>query len=43
MGYDCFYNYKARGLEQVNNMTEAMEATKIPEITDGDFLFVPEL
>jgi len=40
--YDCFYNYKARGLKKVNNMTEALESTKIPEITDGDFLFVPK-
>ena len=43
MGYNCFYNYKARGLEQVNNITEALDAIKIPEITDGDFLFVPKL
>lgn len=42
LGYNCFYNYKGDGLRQVLDLTEALDATKIPEITDGDFLFVPE-
>ena len=42
MDYDCYYNYKANGLVKVYNLTDALQATKIPEITDGDFLFVPQ-
>jgi len=38
-GYKCFYNHRAQGLKLVKNLIEAMEAVKIPEITDGDFLF----
>src|SRR5210317_729413 len=38
-GYKCFYNHRAQGLKQVNNIQEGKEAQKIPEITDGDFLF----
>jgi len=37
--YKCYYNERAKGLKQVNNMNEALEAQKIPQITDGDFLF----
>lgn len=37
--YRCFYNHKGQGLKPVRNMNEALEATKIPQITDGDFLF----
>jgi len=39
-GYRCFYNHKGQGLRLVRNMKEALEAVKIPEITDGDFLFI---
>jgi len=39
-GYRCFYNHKGQGLKLVRNMKEALEAVKIPEITDGDFLFI---
>jgi len=38
--YRCFYNHKGQGLKLVRNMREALEAVKIPEITDGDFLFI---
>ena len=38
--YRCFYNHKGQGLRLVRNMKEALEAVKIPEITDGDFLFI---
>ena len=38
-GYICFYNHKGDGLKPVRNIQEGIEATKIPEITDGDFLF----
>jgi len=38
-GYRCFYNHRAEGLKPVRNIQEGIEATKIPEITDGDFLF----
>jgi len=38
--YRCFYNHKGQGLRLVRNMREALEAVKIPEITDGDFLFI---
>ena len=38
-GYRCFYNHKGQGLKPVRNIQEGIEATKIPEITDGDFLF----
>ena len=38
-GYRCFYNHKGQGLKPVLNINEGIEATKIPEITDGDFLF----
>ena len=38
-GYKCFYNHRAQGLKQVNNLQEGKEAQSIPEITDGDFLF----
>jgi len=37
--YRCFYNHRGQGLKPVRNMNEALEATKIPQITDGDFLF----
>ena len=37
--YKCFYNERAKGLKQVRNINEALEAQKIIEITDGDFLF----
>ena len=39
-GYRCFYNHKGQGLKMVRDMNEALEAVKIPEITDGDFLFI---
>ena len=39
--YKCYYNEKGNGLKPVNNMEDALKAIKIPEITDGDFLFVP--
>ena len=38
--YRCFYNHKGQGLKLVRDMKEALEAVKIPEITDGDFLFI---
>ena len=38
-GYRCFYNHKGQGLKPVRDTQEGVEATKIPEITDGDFLF----
>ena len=38
-GYRCFYNHKGQGLKPVRNIQEGVDATKIPEITDGDFLF----
>ena len=38
-GYRCFYNHKGDGLKPVRNIQEGIEATKIPEITDGDYLF----
>ena len=38
--YRCFYNHKGQGLKLVRDMKEAIEAVKIPEITDGDFLFI---
>ena len=38
--YKCFYNHKGQGLKRVRDMKEAIEAVKIPEITDGDFLFI---
>ena len=37
--YKCYYNERAKSLKQVINMNEALEAQKIPQITDGDFLF----
>tara|TARA_B100001057_G_C22623237_1_gene861409 strand:+ start:159 stop:854 length:696 start_codon:yes stop_codon:yes gene_type:complete len=37
--YRCFYNHRGQGLKPVRNIQEGIEATKIPEITDGDFLF----
>ena len=37
--YKCFYNERAKGLKQVKDLNEALEAQKIPQITDGDFLF----
>ena len=37
--YRCYYNQRGKGLQQVRNIQEGIEATKIPEITDGDFLF----
>ena len=37
--YRCFYNHKGQGLKPVRTIEEGIEATKIPEITDGDFLF----
>ena len=37
--YRCFYNHKGQGLKPVRNIQEGVDATKIPEITDGDFLF----
>ena len=37
--YRCFYNHRGQGLKSVRNMNEALKATKIPQITDGDFLF----
>ena len=37
--YRCFYNHKGQGLKPVRTIEEGVEATKIPEITDGDFLF----
>ena len=39
--YKCYYNEKGNGLKPVDNMEDALDAVKIPEITDGDFLFVP--
>ena len=39
-GYRCFYNHKGQGLRRVKNIADALEAVKIPEITDCDFLFV---
>jgi len=38
-GYRCFYNHRAEGLKPVRDIAEGIEATKIPQITDGDFLF----
>ena len=38
-GYRCFYNHRGQGLKPVKTIEEGIEATKIPEITDGDFLF----
>ena len=38
-GYRCFYNHRAKGLKPVRDIAEGIEATKIPQITDGDFLF----
>ena len=38
--YRCFYNHRGQGLKPVRTIEEGIEATKIPEITDGDFLFV---
>src|SRR5210317_176703 len=38
-GYKCFYNERAKGLKQVSNINEALEEQKIPQVTDGDFLF----
>ena len=38
-GYRCFYNHRGQGLKPVRNIQEGIEATKIPQITDGDFLF----
>ena len=38
--YRCFYNHKGQGLKPVRDMKEAIEEVKIPEITDGDFLFI---
>ena len=38
-GYRCFYNHRGQGLKPVRDIQEGIEATKIPEITDGDFLF----
>ena len=37
--YRCFYNHRGQGLKPVRNIQEGIDATKIPEITDGDFLF----
>ena len=37
--YRCYYNHRGQGLKPVRNIEEGIEATKIPEITDGDFLF----
>ena len=39
--YKCYYNEKGNVLKPVDNMEDALDAVKIPEITDGDFLFVP--
>lgn len=38
-GYRCFYNQRGLGLRPVRDIGEGIEATKIPQITDGDFLF----
>ena len=38
-GYRCFYNQRGLGLRPVKDIAEGIEATEIPEITDGDFLF----
>jgi len=48
--YDCYVNYrlnapqygKVPGLYKVESMDQALEEIKLPEITDGDFLFVPK-
>ena len=37
--YKCYYNHRGQGLKEVMNVKEGIEATKIPHITDGDFLF----
>ena len=39
-GYRCFYNHRAQGLKVVRDIKEGLEAVKIPQITDGDFLFI---
>ena len=38
--YRCFYNHKGQGLKPLKNIQECIEATKLTEITDGDFLFI---
>ena len=39
-GYRCFFNHRAQGLKVVRDIKEGLEAVKIPQITDGDFLFI---
>ena len=40
-GYTCFYNHRGQGLKLVENIEHGIKiALTMPEITDGDFLFL---
>ena len=40
-GYACFYNHRGQGLKPVNDIEHGVKiALTMPEITDGDFLFL---
>jgi len=40
-GYECFYNHRGKGLQPVKDTDHGVKvAITMPDITDGDFLFV---
>jgi len=40
-GYSCFYNHKGKGLQSIRDVEHGKKvALTMPEITDGDFLFL---
>ena len=40
-GYSCFYNHRGQGLKPINDIEHGVKvAITMPEITDGDFLFL---
>jgi hypothetical protein len=40
-GYKCFYNHRGKGLQPVKDTEHGVKvAITMPDITDGDFLFI---
>jgi len=40
-GYSCYYNHRGQGLKPINNLEHGVKvAMTMPDITDGDFLFL---
>ncbi len=40
-GYECFYNHRGKGLQPVKDTEHGVKvAITMPDITDGDFLFI---